>query len=261
MVNYYFRPEYRHLSEKELLDIAKTIEINLTMDDIRFIEEITQERKKSWYWQKLRAGRVTESKLKSVCKASLSNPDKSLLTEICYPEKCAFPSEAVMYKNEVEQSALSSFTSQMEKIHKNFKCKTVGLILDPNCAFFAASPNALCSCSCCGEYLVEIKCPFVLSQKNSSIEHLLRMEEPFMEVVNGTYCLKKDHDYYYESQMQMALSKHKFLYFYIWSPRFRIMNKIYFNSLFWSENSVRALKFAKEVLTIELMNSFFTKTY
>lgn len=261
MVNYYFKPEYRRLSEKELAEIDKTIQIQLTVDDVRFIEEITQDGKKSWYWQKLRAGRVTASKLKSVCKASLSNPDEGLLREICYPEKCTFLSEAMIYKNQMEHKALSSFTSQMEKIHKNFKCKTIGLIVDHNCAHFAASPDGLCSCTCCGDYLVEIKCPLVLSHKNASITHLLQLKDPFIEVVNGTYCLKNDHEYYYELQMQMALGKCNFSYFYIWSPRFRITNKVYFDSLFWTENSVGALKFAKEVLSIELMSSFFTKTY
>lgn len=261
MINYYYKPEYKHLSKEELLLIASTIQINLTADDTRFIEEITQDEKKSWYWQKLVAGRVTASRFKSVCTTSLSHPDESLLKEICYPETCIFSSDAMTYKNQTKDIALSSFSSQMEKVHKNFKCEKVGLIVDRNCAYFAASPDGLCSCTCCGEYCVEIKRPLVLSQKNAYIESLLKLDNAFLEVINGNCCLKRGHDYYYELQMQMALCRHKFCYFYVWSPRIRITNKVYFNSVFYTDNSARALMYAKEVLTIELMNSHFTNTY
>lgn len=261
LVNYYFKREYKHLTKEELLKIAKTIQINLTVDEANFIQEITQEKNKSWYWQKLRAGRVTSSKFKSVCTCNISNPSKTLLKEICYPETCIFSSDAVIYRNKIEHIALSSFISQMAKSHKSFKIKRVGLIVDVNCPYFATNPDSLCSCTCCGEYLVLIKCPFILSTKNAPIQNLLKMTDPFVEIINETYCLKKDHAYYYQLQMQMALCKYKFSYFYVWSSRVRITNKIYFDSVFWTENSAKAYKFAKEVLTIELMNSYYTKTY
>lgn len=241
----------------ELLKIAETIQIKLTFGDIQFIEEITQARKKSWYWQKLRAGRVTASKFKSVCEASLSDPDRKLLTEICYPEKCIYALES----KRIEHMAISSFICQMKELHTNFNVKLGGLLVDHNCPYFAATPGGLCSCICCGEYLVEIKCPFGAAQKDASVENLIQLKDSFMEVISGTYCLRQDHEYYYQLQMQMALAKYKFAYFYVWSSRFRITNKILFDSLFWTENSVRALEFAKKVLSIELMNSYFTNTY
>lgn len=255
MINYYFKPEYKHLSEVELLRIAEKIRINVTLDDVQFIEQITQGR--SWYWQKLRAGRVTASKFKSVCESSLSDPDKNLLTEICYPEKCFYASDV----NRTERVALASFTSQMRKLHRNFNCERVGLIVDHICPYFAATPDGLCSCQCCGEYFVEIKCPFGIAKVNASVEDLMQLKDCFMEISNGAYCLRHDHAYYYQLQMQMAVGKKKFAFFYVWSTRFRITNKILFDSLFWAANRVKALKFAKKVLGIELMNSYYTNTY
>lgn len=257
LINYYFKPEYKHLNNVELSKIVQTIRIELTLDDVRFIEEITQDRKKSWYWQKLRAGRVTASKFKSVCEASLADPDVRLLTEICCPEKCVYTSKA----NQSERIAITSFTSQMKELHSNFNFKRVGLIVDRDYPYFAATPGGLCSCVCCGEYFVEIKCPFGATQKNASLEHLMEMKDSFMEVISGRYRLRHDHEYYYQLQMQMALGKYKFSYLYVWSSRFRITSKILFDSLFWAENSVRALEFAKKVLSIELMNSYYTNTY
>lgn len=257
MVNSYFKPEYKHLTKEELLKIADSIQLNFSVNDVQFIEEITQDRHKSWYWEKLRAGRVTASKFKCICEASLSDPDKNLLIEICYPEKCLYASETYQTK----LSALTSFTSQMKNLHANFTFKMVGLIVDPNYTYFAATPDGLCSCQCCGDCFVEIKCPFGAAQENATVAHLLQMQDPFMEVINGIYCLKKDHKYYYQLQMQMALGSYKFSYFYVWSPRFRITNKILFDPVFWKDNSVKAIEFAKKVLCIELMNSFYTRTY
>lgn len=259
MVNYYFKPAYKHLQKVELLKIAENIEINLTLDDARFIEEITQDGWKSWYWQRLRTGRITASKFMAVCNASLSNPDKSLLTKICYPEKCGNSS-----KNDQTAfmiMAMESFVSQMKKLHANFSWKTVGLIVDPNYPYFAATPDALCSCQCCGDYFVEIKCPFGAAQQNASVENLMQLNDSFMETINGVYCLRQDHAFYYQLQMQMALGKQKFAIFYVWSTKFRITNKIPFDCSFWKENSMKALRFAKNVLSIELMNSYYTNTY
>lgn len=257
MINYYFKPEYKHLNRVELLKIAETIAINLTLNDVQFIEQITQGRRRSWYWQKIRAGRVTASKFKSVCESSLCDPDKKLLTEICYPEKCVHAPD----DSQTERLALSSFISQMKKLHANFTCKRVGIIIDPSCPYFSATPDGLCSCQCCGDYFVEIKCPFGTAQTNASVEHLMQLKDSFMEISNGVYCLRQDHEYYYQLQMQMALGKKKFAFFYVWSSRFRITNKISFDSLFWTENRVKALNFAKKVLSIELMNSYYTNMY
>lgn len=259
MVNYYFKPAYKNLQKVELLKIAESIEIHLTLDDVRFIEEVTQDRWKSWYWQKLRAGRVTASKFMAVCNASLSNPDKNLLTEICYPEKCGNPSKND--QTEFMAMAMESFSLQMKKLHANFNCKTVGLIVDPNYPYFAATPDGVCSCQCCGEYFVEIKCPFSAAQQNASVENLMQLKDSFMETINGGYCLRHDHAFYYQLQMQMALGKKKFAIFYVWSTKFRIMNRIPFDASFWTEKSVKALRFATNVLSIELMNSYYTNMY
>ncbi len=231
----------------------------VTIDDVRFIEKITQDHK-GWYWEKLRAGRVTSSKFKSVCEASLSHhPDINLLTEICYPEKFVQTAEST-HKND-DRMAMSQFIVQMKKVHTKFDCKMVGLIVDRNCPHFAATPDALCSCECCGKYLVRIVCPFG-SETNATLKHLLEMNDSFIVVRNGAHCLRQDHSYYYQLQMQMALMGRKnFSYFYVWSTGFRITNKILFDPLFWTENSERAVNFAKKILSIELMCSYYTNIY
>lgn len=181
--------------------------------------------------------------------------------KICYPEKTRFSSPQTRYGNEMEPLARKMFIESMEKDHKTFSCRLNGLIIDPLCNFFAVSPDGTCKCDCCGTYLVEIKCPLCMSSKNSTIENLLSLKNPYIFLENGSYKLNVKHSYFYQVQIQMAVSRLKLSYFYVWSPNLQICLRVPFEHDFWQEKSVKAFKFAKTVIVPELMNSFYTKTY
>ena len=44
--------------------------------------------------------------------------------------------------------------------HMNFKVRSTGFVISSDYPFLGVSPDGLVSCDCCGEWLVEIKCPF-----------------------------------------------------------------------------------------------------
>lgn len=74
--------------------------------------------------------------------------------------------------------------------------------------------------------------------------------------------MNRNHAYFYQVQIQMAVCHVDFCYFYIWSDKIQIPPlKIPFEPTFWREKSVKAFRFAKNVIIPELMNSFYTKTY
>lgn len=233
----------------------------MTPDDAHFIEQITRTQSNTWYWHKLRMGRVTGSNFRRVCRTNANNPSKSILKSICYPEKSTFFSEAVNYGKKMEPTALLNFIERMKASHINFKCKSMGLVVDVDFPFFAVSPDGCCECECCGHYLVEIKCPISIAGDNSSIENLFKLSDPFIKVVNGEYLLKTDHTYYYQIQMQMAICKLKLCHFFIWSPGLQLHIIVKFDPVFWCENSAKAYKFVKNCLIPELMNSYYTKIY
>ena len=45
----------------------------------------------------------------------------------------------------------------MASTHTNFECRTSGLVVYP---FLGASPDGVTLCGCCGEGIVENKCPY-----------------------------------------------------------------------------------------------------
>ncbi|KAG5883251.1 hypothetical protein JTB14_036100 [Gonioctena quinquepunctata] len=73
--------EERYISKDyvELMEISKTIDMSLTTDQVSLIEENTQGQHASNNWYLQRAGRITASKLKSVCRTNEESPSLSLI--------------------------------------------------------------------------------------------------------------------------------------------------------------------------------------
>nr|CAH7742877.1 unnamed protein product [Callosobruchus chinensis] len=59
-----------------------------------------------------------------------------------------------------------------------------------------ASPDALVSCSCCGNGCVEIKCPYLL--KTLSLQEYAARKTTCLQLINNEVCLDKTHSYYFQ---------------------------------------------------------------
>lgn len=149
----------------------------------------------------------------------------------------------------------------MTSLHTNFTSRRSGLIISNLCNVFAVTPDAICYGSCCGTYVLEIKCPCILEPTDSTMEALLNLKKPYIMRQNNEYFLNRAHEYYYQIQMQMAVCGCDFGYFYVWSKNLTINLRVEFDAQFWNENNVKAFRFVKSVIIPELMNSHFTKTY
>lgn len=245
----------------DLLEVAKSIDVEMSETYRKLVEEMTRDQCNSWMWEKQRVGRVTGSTFKLVCQTTIRKPAKSTIMKICYPEKTRFSSKETTYGKKMEPVALEMFIEKMSKDHSNYVCNRSGLIIDELCAFFAVSPDGLCTCDCCETHLVEIKCPYSLSFSDSKIENILSIKNPYVLQENGSYKINKNHSYFYQLQIQMAVCRLSLSYLYVWSPKIQLLFKVPFEPVFWQQNSVKAFRFAKSVIVPELMNCYFTKTY
>lgn len=261
LVNLYYNADFQGMGLEQLLETAKSITVTIPTKFLKIIENLTVKQKDSWLWEKLRVGRITGSTFKAVCRTNLKKPAKSTVMKICYPEKTRFESKATKYGNDMEPTARKMFVENMKNKHDNFTCVETGLKIDPLCNFFAVSPDGMCTCDCCGTYLVEIKCPFSMSSAQCTIQDLLNLKDPYILKENDSYKINQNHPYFYQLQIQMAVCGVQFCYFYVWCPKLQISLKIPFDQTFWQENSVKAFRFATTVIVPELMNSFYTKTY
>ena len=169
--------------------------INITSHQVEYVLEQTKGQANSnlWFW--LRAGQMTASNIRNVCKTNSDMPSVSLLKQICYRSK--FRSVATGWSCEHEQVAKCHYTSLMKNTHSNFVVVDAGLSLSSIYPYLGASPDGIVSCSCCGVGCLEIKCPYCDSEK--SIDNIVQ-KNSCIEKVNDNYILKENHQYFYQIQ-------------------------------------------------------------
>jgi len=94
------------------------------------------------------------------------------------------------------------------------KIEVVGLFVDSNLPFLAASPDGLIL----NDSLVEIKCP--ASAKTLTPEEGIIMKKIKSCVIeNGQLHLKRNDNYFYQVQGQLHITNKTYCYFCIWTPR------------------------------------------
>lgn len=87
-----------------------------------------------------------------------------------------------------------------------------------------ASPDGLI-----GDHaLVEIKCPISIINETPG-DGILNKKITFAELINGKLHLKRNHNFYYQIQGQLAITKRELCYFVIWSPHGILIEEVSFS--------------------------------
>lgn len=221
-----------------------------------FVESETQEQAKSGKWFAVRAGRVTASNAKQVCRTSTTNPSQSLLRKICYPEDVQFWSPQTAWGKQHEAQAMQAYASVCKDIHANFQCKKSGLHISVEHPYLAASPDGMINCTCCGEGVVEIKCPF--NGREESARELTASKTSCISLIGDKVVLKKDHQYYYQIQMQMVACDVKYGDFVLWTLKDFIVLRIYKDAQLCTSMVERCGLYFRLVLLPELCFHYWT---
>lgn len=189
-------------------------------------------------WFRERSGLITASNFKAACRTSVQTPSLSLLKTICYPTQFLFKTKATMWGINHEKDALSAFVKYATPHHEGLRLEKVGLCVSPQYVQFGATPDAMVICDCCGTGCVEVKCPFLLS--NMTMEQFINLKNCCLSATTGNVVVKQDRSYYYQMQMQMAITQTKYCEFVVWEPSDSIFLRIKFDQEFWNVNSSKA---------------------
>ena len=81
-----FKSEHHNKPFDELLCMAAELEVVVSLNQAKAVEEQTRGQANSPLWDRMRTGRVTATKLKAVCSTDPAMPSISLIMSICYPE-------------------------------------------------------------------------------------------------------------------------------------------------------------------------------
>ena len=94
----------------------------------------------------------------------------------------------------------------MKTNHQSFKVEKTGFFIDTEHPFIGASPDGLVDCKCHGAGLLEIKCPWTYRQM--SIQEYAAQKLSCLQIGdNDVVSLKTTHEYFYQIQCQMHVTK------------------------------------------------------
>ena len=221
----YCEEKYLRLNYPELLNASEIFfeSLSISPEQAKEVELKTREQSGSKVWFQQRAGRITASKLKSSISTDITQPSKSLIRGICYPESNQFRFRATVWGCEHEKVALESYIKKSGH-HTDIVVSESGLVIDVSYPHMGASPDGIVTCVCCGRGVIEIKCPY--SCRDKTFLEATGEKHFFLELVDGKQQLKRNHAYYYQVQAQMKFCQCLYCDFVVWSEEDIIIERI-----------------------------------
>lgn len=127
---------------------------------------------------------------------------------------------AVVWGREKEQYARQCYSDELCKRHISAKVSLSGFVIRSDEPHLGSSPDGKVSCSCCGDGVLEIKCPYQYRE--------FPLIGPFKEdfCLDQTFYLKKTHQYYYQVQLHMFVCNVEYCDFVVWTTKEMIINRI-----------------------------------
>lgn len=238
--------------------LHNVIHFHVYLQVAALVEETTREQAKCGKWFSFRVGRITASNAKAVSRTSTTNPSKSLIVRICYPEENQFWSPQTAWGKQHEKKAREAYKLASRTIHTNFQCRESGLHISVDHPFLAASPDGVVSCTCCGDGVLEIKCPY--NGREGPTRQLAAAKSSCITLVDGKLELKTDHAYYYQVQMQMLVCEASYCDFVLWTLQDFVNLRVYKDTEFCKNMVERCERYFRLVALPELCFLYWTNT-
>jgi hypothetical protein len=125
--------------------------------------------------------------------------------------------------------------------------------LNPLYSHIGASPDGFVSCMCCGDGLVEIKCPYSL--KSETLEGC----EKKVYFLNADKTLKSGHKYMYQVQTQLLVSGKDFCDFVVWTEKECSIQRILPDQDKFTEIVQKSRVYFLEVILPEITGNLITR--
>lgn len=137
-----------------------------------------------------------------------------------------------------------------------------GLVVPHNEPHLAATPDGILQCDCHGRIIIEIKCPY--SHRNKLVMDAAREDRSFAlrierdEEGEENLVVDKNHQYYYQCQLQMYVTGTKLCYFIIYTLKELSFFLIEIDPGFLNSHLPKAKLFWKQCVIPEIFARFFT---
>jgi len=143
------------------------------------------------------------------------------------------------------------------KKHEDFEIQEAGLFVDASVPYVGASPDGIINCKCHGKGILEIKCPYCF--KGCLLEEAIEDAGFCLEQENDEWQLKKNHAYFYQIQMQMAVTKVSYCDFVVWSQTNHVIVTVKFDKGFYDSKLDLVKHFFVYGMLPEIIGKWYTR--
>lgn len=230
----------KDISEDEFISYLQSTHSGEYINDV---ESKTRDQASNTEWFNHRNGRITASVMNNVVKCNMEKlkSDNYILRRIFNTNKCSFSTHATEYGKAMESVALSQYRLLYENKHEKFNISNCGFFISKEIPFIGATPDAVVSCSCCGDGLAEIKCSF--SYQDKSPLEIATANDYHLYVNDGKVKLKESSPWYVQIQTQLYVTKRDWCDFVFFTRKGIAVDRISFNNAFFQHCLDRAKAF------------------
>ena len=198
------------------------------------IEACTRNQSLSNLWHEERKLRISASILKTVCHRKADTNVESFIKNKLAPK--SINSVAINYGRTNEDTAVSCYIEYQEKRGTKLTVHKCGLFIDPSIPWLAATPDSLVKIGQ-DTGCLEVKCPFVCAKKSIAAASL-EQSSFCLQNSNRNLQLKTSHQYFYQVQAQLYVTRLPWCDFVLWAPSEDIhVERIYYDQQF-IENAI-----------------------
>ena len=235
--------------------------VTVSEAEARNVETVTRSQSNCKEWFRFRAGKVTASRFKAAARTDCSQPSRSLILSICYPESHQFSNTATSWGISHEAVALDAYLEHNGTTHQSLQVELSGFVINPAYPYLGTSPDGCIKCECCDSGVLEIKCPYRLCKETVRAAAEDKSFCLCWDDVTGSFVLQHSHEYYYQVQAQMFLCSVSYCDFVVWSERECVVLRILPDQQFMEEVLVNVTTFFKLCVLPELIGKYFSKPF
>ena len=226
------------------------------------IERDTQGQAKMGLWFYHRRIRITASNFGRVAKRRATTPVSNLVKSLLYTKHVE--TKEMRWGKTHEKDAKSAYVSYLKKEgYHNAEVVDSGLVIDTEDPCLGCSPDAIVNIPDSGagpHGIAEFKCPYTAQSMTPQEAAATSKPGKFCSSVtgSGTLKLKANHNYYYQVQGTLAITKRQWCDFVIWTPKGMSVERITADSQFWESAKLKIVAFYKKAVLPELALPRFT---
>lgn len=156
-------------------------------------------------------------------------------------------------------SSKRSLLSVQDNRHQGLKIEESGFFISTEYGFLGATPDGLVSCKCCGNGVIEIKCPFC--QRDKDLTECMKNKNFCLESTpDGKHQLKGNHPYFYQVQVQLFCTGRSHCDFIVWTEKSIYVERITADERFMKGNLLKVKEFVTRCLIPEILSNWYSKS-